>query len=105
MTEKAEIARDGARAQKNSGRGKWQKGDARLHPFVYDIKEYAKSFSVSRGVWSKTCTDAMRCGGEPALKLVLGEPGRQVRLWVVGDDMFKEMLEAWNERERTLTDQ
>lgn len=98
MSEKAEIARDGAKAQKNSGRGKIQKGDAQIGPFTYDIKEYSKSFAISPAFWSKICTDAYRSGNtEPALKLVMGEK-EKVRLWVISDDMFHDMLRAWMER-------
>lgn len=98
MSERGEIARDGAKAQKNSGRGKIQKGDAVLGPFVYDIKEYKKSFSISPDFWSKICTDAFKSGNkEPALKLVMGEENK-VRLWVISDDMFHEMLDAWMEK-------
>lgn len=98
MSEKSEIARDGAKAQKNSGRGKIQKGDATLGPFVYDIKEYPKSFNINTTFWSKICTDAFRSGNkEPALKIIMGETTK-VRLWVISDDMFHEMLEAWTEK-------
>jgi hypothetical protein len=99
MTEANEIKRDGAKPQKNSGRGQFQKGDATLGPFCYDIKEFAKSFGVSQTVWGKICTDALRSGNMiPALKLVLGFGDKKTRLWVIGDDMFKEMLEAWEEK-------
>ena len=98
MTEKQEIKRDGGKPQKNSGRGKIQKGDATLGPFCYDIKEYKKSFSLSEDVWAKACSDAYKHASEPALKIVLGEPSRKVRLWVVSDYMFKEMFEAWREK-------
>ncbi|QDH93952.1 Holliday junction resolvase [Streptomyces phage Evy] len=99
MTELNEIKRDGATPQKNSGRGQFQKGDATLGPFCYDIKEFAKSFSVSIAVWGKICTDAFRSGNMvPALKLVLGAGDRKTRVWVIGDEMFKEMLEAWEEK-------
>lgn len=99
-TERAEIKRDGGRAQKNSGRGTHDKADAVLEPFCYDVKEYEKSYSVSLNSWSKICTDAFKSGRRvPALKLVLGTLGAgRVRLWVIGDDMFQEMLEAWREK-------
>ena len=97
--EKEEIKKDGARAQKNSGRGKIQKGDAILEPFCYDIKEYEKSFSLSRSVWAKVCDDAYKSGRrEPALKIVLGILSFKIRLWVIEDKMFKEMREAWLEK-------
>lgn len=98
MSERGEIARDGATAQKNSGRGKIQKGDAKIGPFTYDIKEYAKSFAISPTFWSKICTDAYKSGNsEPALKLIMGEQ-EKTRLWVISDDMFHEMLNAWIEK-------
>jgi len=97
--EKEEIKRDGGKPQKNSGRGKIQKGDAILEPFCYDIKEYEKSFSLSRSVWAKVCDDAFRSGRRhPALKIVLGLAGHKVRLWVIEDGMFQEMREAWLEK-------
>jgi len=40
MSERGEAKRDGAKAQKNSGRGDYQKGDAQWHDFVVDYKEY-----------------------------------------------------------------
>lgn len=99
MSEANEIKRDGGTAQKNSGRGKIQKGDAKLGPFCYDIKEFAKSFGLSKAVWGKVCTDAFRSGRMvPALKVVLGEENEKIRLWVLDDGMFKEMLEAWEEK-------
>lgn len=99
MSELNEIKKDGGKAQKNSGRGQIQKGDATVGPFCYDIKEFSKSFSLSRNVWGKVCTDAFRSGRMvPALKVVLGEHNEKVRLWVIDDGMFKEMLEAWKEK-------
>jgi hypothetical protein len=99
MSEANEIKKDGGTAQKNSGRGKIQKGDAKLGPFCYDIKEFSKSFGLSKAVWGKICTDAFRSGRMvPALKVVLGEANEKVRLWVIDDGMFKEMLEAWEEK-------
>ena len=102
MSEAAEIKRDGAVAQANSGRGVHAKGDAVLEPFLIDYKEYTESFSVSRKVWAKLSTDAFKSGRrQPALKLVLGDTDQdnkdKIRLWVVSDIMFHEMLEAWKE--------
>lgn len=99
MTEKGEAKRDGARLQKNSGRGQYQKGDATLSVFCVDYKEYDESFSVSRKVWAKCNSDAFQEQKEPALKLVLGSKGQtsKTRLWVISDTMFHEMLEAWEE--------
>jgi len=95
--EKEEIKRDGASPQKNSGRGKIQKGDATIGAFCYDIKEYGKSFSLSTSVWAKICSDAYKSGRlEPALKIVLGTD-KKVRLWVIEDEMFHQMRGAWDQ--------
>lgn len=100
MTEASEAKRDGSKLQPNSGRGAHAKGDAILGPFLIDYKEYAESFSVSKKVWAKICTDAVLKGKlQPALKLVLGQnDGKKTRVWVIGDAMFHEMLEAWEEK-------
>lgn len=100
MSEADEIKRDGATPVKNSGRSKGiAKGDAVLEPFLVDYKEYGKSFGVTKEVWSKISTDAINNKRrQPALKLVLGEDGPKTRLWVIGDSMFHEMLEAWKEK-------
>ena len=39
MSERSEVKRDGAKAQKNSGRGDYQKGDAKWKQFLVDYKE------------------------------------------------------------------
>lgn len=100
MTEAQEIKRDGGSAQPNSGRRKIGrfKGDARVGPFVYDIKEYARSFAVNAQVWAKASTDAIRAGGIPAIKIVIGSGRETIRLWVISDVMFHEMLDAWEEK-------
>lgn len=98
MSEADEIKRDGATPVKNSGRSKGiNKGDAILEPFLVDYKEYSKSFSINSDFWAKICTDAIHNGRRiPALKLVMGDQ-KKTRLWVIGDDMFHEMLSAWRQ--------
>lgn len=101
MSELKEIARDGATPQRNSGRGILEKGDATLGPLLIDYKEYDRSFGVSRKVWAKLTSDAFKAGHrEPALKLVLGDKDAtdKLRLWVVQDEFFHQMLEAWREK-------
>jgi len=100
MSEKSEAKRDGAKLQKNSGRGQYQKGDAILDGYItLDYKEYAKSFSISRDVWSKVCGDAMRNNQTiPALKVILGEGNSKIRLFVISEIFFNEMWEAWLEK-------
>lgn len=102
MTESKQIARDGAKPQKNSGRGWIQKGDATKGPFLVDYKEYSESFGVSRKNWAKLQSDAFKAQQrQPAFRLILGDadnPNDRLRLWVIGDAMFDEMLEAWEEK-------
>lgn len=94
MSEKSEARRDGARLQKNSGRGKYQKGDAVLGDFLLDYKEYKKSFSISQDSWAKVCTDAIKMGKHPALKLIIGEGNQKVRVAVIEWTMFEELIEG-----------
>lgn len=84
MSEAGEIKRMGAKAHKNSGRG-MVKGDASWENFVVDIKEYSKSYSVSQDSWAKIVTDTLRVDRKksPALKLVLGEGSKKVRLAII----------------------
>lgn len=104
MSEKSEAKRDGARLQKNSGRGKFAKGDAKWKSqFLIDYKEYAKSYSVSIDNWAKICSDAATVGPEmiPTLKVILGSGQEKVRLAVVAWEDFEEFVESW-EREYGL---
>lgn len=83
----------GGKAQKNSGRGHYQKGDALLDIFTVDVKEFAKSFSLSRDVWAKVGSDAFRNSmSEPALKVVLGKGAEKVRLWVVAEHIIDDYI-------------
>lgn len=97
-SEQREARADGAVPHRNSGRGWIEKGDASNELFCIDYKEYAKTFGVSLTVWAKATKDAMRMRKKPALKLVLGEGEPKTRLWVIGDDVFHEMYEAWLEK-------
>ena len=97
MSERSEIKRDGAKGQKNSGRGDYQKGDAVWHNFVVDYKEYSKSISISKGMWSKICTDTFKVSRDksPVLKLVLGSDGSKTRLAVIEWSMLEQLIECW----------
>ena len=74
MSERAEVKRDGAKAQKNSGRGEYQKGDAKWKNFVVDYKESKASFNLNKDVWAKICTDTFKVSRDmlPALKIIIG---------------------------------
>lgn len=76
------------------------KGDCILEPFLVDIKEYDESFTVSRKNWAKLSADAIQNKRrQPMFFLALGEEGKQpVRVAVIGESMFHEMLEAWKEK-------
>lgn len=98
-SELSEIKRFGGTPQKNSGRGAVKKGDGILEPFLVDVKEYAKSYAISISNWAKISSDAIKAGSfQPALNVVLGEAGKKVRVWVVSEEMFLEMLDAWREK-------
>lgn len=98
MGEKQEAKRDGARLQKNSGRGQYSKGDAAWHGFLIDYKHYKKSFSISIKAWAKVCTDALKVGGlEPLIKVVLNG---KVRLAVVDWDILEELVRFKEEHSR-----
>jgi hypothetical protein len=101
MSEKNEIKRDGAKGQKNSGRGQYQKGDALWHNFVVDYKESAKSVSLNKDMWAKICTDAFRVDTKkhPALKMIIGEGNSKIRLAVIEWDILSQLLEELDARD------
>lgn len=96
--EHAEAARDKAKPQKNSGRG-MQKGDAILDGFTVDYKMTGRSFSITKEVWAKVSSDAMKNNlSIPAIKVVIGaEDEPKTRLWVIDEATFNQMREAFNE--------
>ncbi len=94
-----ELSRIGATPQKNSGRGKFAKGDGVLGPFCVDVKEAIKSFTLNRAVWAKITGDARQSGNlSPALKVTIGDEGEvKQRVMIIDEEMFKEMYEAWRQ--------
>ncbi len=98
MSERSEIKRDGAKAQKNSGRGKYQKGDAQWNNFLVDYKESKVSFTLNKEVWAKICTDTFKVSRKmhPALKLIIGEESK-VRLGIIEWTLLEELIEFWEE--------
>jgi len=98
MSERSEAKRDGAKLQKNSGRGQYQKGDAKWKNYVVDYKEYSKSISISPTIWAKVCTDTFKVSRSmfPALKLILGDTNK-IRLAVIEWDRLEELEECWDE--------
>lgn len=96
MSERSEVKRDGAKAQKNSGRGDYQKGDAQWKQFLVDYKEASSSFTLNKQVWSKICTDTFKVSRNmhPALKIILGEDSK-VRLGIIEWSVLEEIIEFW----------
>lgn len=98
MSERSEAKRDGAKLQKNSGRGKIQKGDATWKNFVVDYKEYESSISITPTIWAKICTDTFKVSRDkhPVLKLILGSKNK-TRLAVVEWSLLEELIECWED--------
>lgn len=99
MSERGEAKRIGARLQKNSGRGKIQKGDATWRNYVLDFKEFSRSFSVSQSVWAKVVTDTLKVdrSKSPAIALVLGEGSNKIRLAIIEWSEFERLVENDND--------
>lgn len=104
MTERAEAKRDGAKQQKNSGRGNYQKGDAQWKSFVVDYKEYEKSISISQSMWAKICTDTFKVSRNkyPLLKLILGKDNNKTRLAVIEWSMLEDLIKCWEENNEKI---
>lgn len=99
MSERSEAKRDGAKQQKNSGRGNYQKGDAIWNGFVVDYKETAKSVTVSKEMWAKVCTDTFKVSRSyhPVLKLIIGEDNSKTRLAVIEWSLLEQLVESWQD--------
>jgi hypothetical protein len=97
MSERSEVKRDNAKAQKNSGRGNYQKGDSQWHSFVVDYKEYEKSISISKSIWAKICTDTFKVSRDkyPVLKIILGKDSQKTRLAVIEWSLLEQLVECW----------
>jgi hypothetical protein len=92
MSEKGEAKRIGARLQKNSGRGRIQKGDATWKSYVLDFKEFTKSFSITQNVWAKVVTDTLKVdrSKSPVIMLVLDG---KTRLAIIEWSEFERLVE------------
>lgn len=99
MSEKSEIQRDGAKAQKNSGRGSYQKGDAKWKQFLVDYKESAASFTLNKDVWAKICTDTFKVNRDmhPALKIIIGTDSK-VRLGIIEWSILEELIKCYEDK-------
>lgn len=99
MSERSEIKKDKAKAQKNSGRGKYQKGDAIWNNFLVDYKESNKSFTINKSNWAKICTDTFKVNRNmhPVLKLIIGEKDK-IRLAVIEWYVLEELIKSWEDK-------
>jgi hypothetical protein len=100
MSERGELKRIGATPHKNSGRG-MKKADGSLDNYVVDVKEYSKSFSVTRDVWAKIVTDTLKVdpNKSPVIMLVLGDT-HKTRLAIIEWNEFEELREIREGSER-----
>ena len=98
MSERSEVKRDGAKAQKNSGRGDYQKGDAQWKQFLVDYKEAGTSFNLNKDNWAKICTDTFKVNRDmyPALKIIIGQDSK-VRLGIIEWAVLEELIHFWEE--------
>lgn len=89
--EVTESKRIGAKPQKNSGRGKIQKGDATTEKFVIDFKFSNRSVTITEDMWQKICVDTYKTDKtkSPMLYIVLND---RTRLAVVEYDIIEELL-------------
>ena len=98
MSERAEVKRDSAKAQKNSGRGDYQKGDAQWNQFLVDYKEAGSTFTLNKEVWSKICTDTFKVNRDmhPALKIIIGKESK-VRLGIIEWAILEQLIKCWED--------
>lgn len=98
MSERSEVKRDNAKAQKNSGRGDYQKGDAQWKKFLVDYKEAGKSFTLNKDNWAKICTDTFKVNRDmhPALKIIIGAESK-VRLGIIEWSILEELIQFYEE--------
>ena len=99
MSERSEVKRDGAKAQKNSGRGDYQKGDAQWNQFLVDYKESKSSFNLNKENWAKICTDTFKVNRNmhPALKIIIGEDVK-IRLGIIEWAILEDLINFWEEK-------
>ena len=89
-SEQAVVKSIGGTPIKNSGRGT-VKGDATWFNFVLDVKETQKSFTLSKDVWSKACSDALSHREKDPMLLVVFDG--QTRLAVIELELLQQLLE------------
>ena len=103
-SEEYELDRLGAMPTKNSGRGKFQKGDGVLSyrgiTVTVDVKEYKESFGLSRKMVAKLGADTRQNRTDYGIFfVVLGEKEPRQRMVVMTEQMFNDLTDdmKWDE--------
>lgn len=97
-SEEYELSRIGAEPTKNSGRGKFQKGDGvisfRGMSVTVDVKEYKESFGLSRKMVAKLGADTRQNRTDYGIFFVaLGEEEPRQRMVVMTEQMFNDLTD------------
>lgn len=97
-SEEYELARLGAKPTKNSGRGRFEKGDGIIEhrdiTVTVDVKEYKESFGLSRKMVAKLGADTRQNRTDYGVFLVvLGEQEPRQRMVVMTEEMFHYVME------------
>lgn len=97
-SEEYELERIGANPTKNSGRGRFEKGDGILSyrdmNVTVDIKEYKESFGLSRKMVAKLGADTRQNRTDYGIFfVVLGEEEPRQRMVVMTEQMFNDITD------------
>lgn len=100
-SELKELSRMGATPTKNSGRGKFNKGDGLIgsHKLAtVDVKEYNESFGLSRKAIAKLNKDSQQNQTRYGIFwIVLGEDEPRERWAAMPEKMFQELMELYED--------
>ena len=99
-SEEYELSRIDATPTKNSGRGKFQKGDGiisyRGANVTVDVKEYKESFGLSRKMVAKLGADSRQNRTDYGIFfVVLGDEEPRQRMVVMTEEMYLDLTEDW----------
>lgn len=97
-SEDYELSRIGATPTKNSGRGKFQKGDGVIFykdmSVTVDVKEYKESFGLSRKMVAKLGADTRQNRTDYGIFFVaLGEEEPRQRMVVMTEQMYNDLTD------------
>lgn len=101
-SEEYELSRIDAVPTKNSGRGKFQKGDGiisyRGMNVTVDVKEYKESFGLSRKMVAKLGSDTRQNRTDYGIFfVVLGEEEPRQRMVVMTEEMYFDLTDDWKQ--------